>query len=247
MSSSSIKKSKKSKKEKQNKTDNVFLYALFNIRNIVMDMLSDRGYTESIKKNYSDITFDEFEKLYTEQNINIYAYKTENDITTQCIVYFVDPNSMAGKNKQQFGVLASSIEKTFAKDSNINLIFIADDKEVNPQMSNIEKYVSSYNLTYNEINPSEYRMIAELFNYSAVSINITKHDLVPIHILLKDEEVEAVLREKSVGKNNLPKIEDTDPICKYYGGKIGDVFKIFRKSPTTGISPPVYRVVVKGA
>ena len=77
-----------------------------------------------------------------------------------------------------------------------------------------------------------------------LKIDIAGHWLVPEHRIMKNEEVEALLKEKHCNKEDLPKILDTDPMVLFLGAKAGDVLEIKRNSPTAGISY-YYRVVVK--
>ncbi|HPJ29933.1 MAG TPA: DNA-directed RNA polymerase subunit H [Methanothrix sp.] len=69
------------------------------------------------------------------------------------------------------------------------------------------------------------------------------HELVPAHILLSPEESGAVLKSYGVDSAQLPKIHVNDPVVKEIGGKVGDVVKIIRKSPTSGESV-FYRLVI---
>ena len=55
--------------------------------------------------------------------------------------------------------------------------------------------------------------------------NVTKHHYVPSHVLLNEKEAEIIY--DSYGKN-LPLIDKSDIIVRYYGGKIGNIFKIIR-------------------
>ncbi len=55
--------------------------------------------------------------------------------------------------------------------------------------------------------------------------NVTKHHYVPSHVLLNENEAEIIYN--SYGKN-LPLIDKSDIIVRYYGGKIGNIFKIIR-------------------
>jgi DNA-directed RNA polymerase I, II, and III subunit RPABC1 len=81
--------------------------------------------------------------------------------------------------------------------------------------------------------------------------NITKHMLVPKHILLTQQERRELLLELNKKNNSLkliPKIYDTDPISKYYGAKVGQIFKIMRESLFDDVIAKksiFYRVVVK--
>ncbi|MEM2934864.1 MAG: DNA-directed RNA polymerase subunit H [Candidatus Thermoplasmatota archaeon] len=74
-------------------------------------------------------------------------------------------------------------------------------------------------------------------------MDILKHILVPQHEVLKEEEVEKLLKAYNISKENLPRIIVDDPVVKAIGAKEGDVIKIIRNSPTAGKSV-VYRLVV---
>jgi len=75
-------------------------------------------------------------------------------------------------------------------------------------------------------------------------LEIDKHELVPKHILITEREKEEVLQKYGITLRQLPRISIDDPAVKSMNGKIGDVVKIFRKSPTAGESI-YYRVIVK--
>mgnify|MGYP000244581382 CR=1 FL=1 len=77
-----------------------------------------------------------------------------------------------------------------------------------------------------------------------MKIDILKHKLVPHHEILKEEEVEKLLKTYGVKKEQLPKMLIDDPVAKAINAKEGDVIKIIRKSPTAGVSI-AYRVVSK--
>ncbi len=78
-----------------------------------------------------------------------------------------------------------------------------------------------------------------------LSIDITKHDLVPKHTVLNENEKTELLGKYGINIAQLPRILVTDPVILAIQGKIGDVVKIARKSQTAGESV-YYRVVVKG-
>ncbi|MHA1743110.1 MAG: DNA-directed RNA polymerase subunit H [Candidatus Heimdallarchaeota archaeon] len=76
-------------------------------------------------------------------------------------------------------------------------------------------------------------------------INIEKHELVPKHIILNDQEKEEVLKKYGITLKQLPRILVSDPAIKDLNVKPGTVIKIIRKSPTAG-ETVYYRVAVKG-
>ena len=74
--------------------------------------------------------------------------------------------------------------------------------------------------------------------------NILKHELVPEHIILNENEKKKFLEKFKIKTGNLPKIFTTDPVVKALNAKEGDVLKIIRKSETSGTSI-YYRIVIK--
>lgn len=67
--------------------------------------------------------------------------------------------------------------------------------------------------------------------------NLPVHVDIPQHILLSPAEASAVPDWAS-----LPEINGSDPNSRYYGAKINDIFKIIRKSTTSGCTV-LYRLV----
>lgn len=85
----------------------------------------------------------------------------------------------------------------------------------------------------------------------AAIYNILKHDMVPGHFLLTDEETEKVLKDLNITKDQLPKIKENDAAIEvlkdiYGRDKVteGSVIKIIRKSETME-DFVVYRLVTK--
>ena len=73
--------------------------------------------------------------------------------------------------------------------------------------------------------------------------DVMSHQLVRKHEILSEAESEKALKHFSLKKDQLPKILITDPCVKRISGKVGDIIKITRESPTAGISV-FYRVVI---
>lgn len=84
----------------------------------------------------------------------------------------------------------------------------------------------------------------ELFTLMELQYNITKHKLVPKHELLGEDFKEKLVKKYHlVSSKQLPKIQVTDPVSRYFGAMEGEVFKITRISETAG-KYITYRVVI---
>lgn len=89
---------------------------------------------------------------------------------------------------------------------------------------------------------SQYHPNFELFHTNKFFLNVTKHSIVPQHIMMTDKERKAIFETKNMSLATCPKILSDDPVNLYYNGVPGTVYKIIRESK--GI---YFRVVVGGS
>jgi DNA-directed RNA polymerase subunit H (RpoH/RPB5) len=97
-------------------------------------------------------------------------------------------------------------------------------------------------ITKEKMSQNNTKMIASLklniqiFDIKQLQFNISHHELVPKHEVIRDEnEVKDILERFMIKtKFQLPIILKTDAMAKYLGLKNGDIVKISRVSPTAG-------------
>ena len=74
-----------------------------------------------------------------------------------------------------------------------------------------------------------------IFWINQLTFNVTEHHLVPKHEIISQEELDQLIKNLNIKNvNSLPSIKMTDPISKFYGIKEGQVFKITRRSESSG-------------
>ncbi len=73
--------------------------------------------------------------------------------------------------------------------------------------------------------------------------SLLDHELIPKHEIMSEDELKSVLNQYKIGKEQLPKIKDDDPIIQEIGAQVGEVVKITRNSQTAG-EAYYYRLVI---
>ena len=104
----------------------------------------------------------------------------------------------------------------------------------------LNDYPSS--ITYQALQKKELELAAkegfiQIFLMQELMYNPTKHELVPKHEKMNNEDVKVLMENlKLKAKTQLPFIQKTDVIARWLGIQSGDVVKITRYSPTSGKS-----------
>ena len=111
--------------------------------------------------------------------------------------------------------------------------------------SDVHKFVIINRLSDRAVKQILEHKNTEVFTMDELLIVVIDHYLVPQHILLSPEEKENYLTTFNHQIRDMKKILLNDPIAKFYGAKVGDMFKIIRPSITAGKDID-YRIVIPG-
>ncbi|KAI9208673.1 RNA polymerase Rpb5, C-terminal domain-containing protein [Polychytrium aggregatum] len=182
----------------------------------IRELVRDRGYLVSTAE--LEMSLDEFRETYSknrhiDRQSLIFAAGRENDENDKLLVFFAEDESVGIKPIKR--ICERMIVEGVVKGI---LIY---QKQLTP----------SANKVVQELAP-KYQL--ELFMESELLVNITKHTLVPDHEVLTVEEKKTLLARYRLKETQLPRIQRTDPIARYYGLQRGQVVKIIRPSETAG-------------
>ena len=86
----------------------------------------------------------------------------------------------------------------------------------------------------------------EVFRIMEVIKDISKHHLVPKHILLSKDEANTVMSEYKLNKKDMGRIYIDDPMARYLYAQKDDVIQVIRENINSGYST-YYRLVVLGS
>ena len=184
------------------------------------EMITDRGYT--IPLTFMTAENNDFYTLY--QNIDSQAGFNNYDILgtkgdKRLLVKFTLDKDVV--NRQDIITFRNSVNDTYGE--NTDIIYVVKTKP--------------NTFVYKEIKEND-----EIFLTSELVFNRTKHRLVPKHVLMSEVEKRDVLSTYDCRDTQIPRMVTSDYIARYFGAKAGEMFKIYRPSPSSGVYI-TYRVV----
>ncbi|KAI9116236.1 hypothetical protein K1719_013166 [Acacia pycnantha] len=194
------------------------LNRLFKVRRTVMQMLKDRGYlVTDLEINMSK---DDFKLKYTENltREDLFISRTKkNDPSDKIYVFFLEKRP----------------EKTMVGTDAIKTCILSmESEEVYKAILVVQPKLTHFALQFFAEKSSKLHL--ETFQESELLVNVTKHVLVPEHKVLTNSEKKTLLERYTIKESQLPRIQVTDPVARYYGLEGGQVVRITRRSETSG-------------
>lgn len=191
--------------------DSLSLDHIARVHTVVLEMYQDRGYNIESLKEQMNLTAEELGRLIDNNVDNLrplWFIITKGSIATAgiySIVPWVD--------------VSASIAMYLDQEAVQKCLFVYFGGPAAP--------CKSERRTINDVE-------IDIHDYSRFLINPTKHRLVPKHTILSDTEKARVLADLRVTEAQIPLIQATDPIMRWYDAKPGDLIRVTRTLSGTG-------------
>ncbi|WFD31053.1 DNA-directed RNA polymerases II 24 kDa polypeptide (RNA polymerase II subunit 5) [Malassezia sp. CBS 17886] len=189
---------------------------LWRINRTIHELVADRGY--EVSEEEINVDFDSFKAemstngVVDRNRMNFFTSHRDNPEERLFVFYATERNVGVKTMRQFINVLE---EKSITRG-----IIIWSDK----MTSAAKKVIEAMRL----------QLVLEDFEEAYLLVNITHHQLVPKHEVLSAEEKAALLERYRLKESQLPRIQQVDPVARYFGLSRGQVVKITRPSETSG-------------
>lgn len=214
-------------------TPHAELYKLYRTRRTSLQMLKHRGY--SVLQEQLTQTSEDFKKEHGSQPaetlrkaLSILAAKA-SDPSQKIIVFF---------EAKKLGIMdLRGFSERMKADAAKRAIVVAQAPRNENKLGTPKFFEEVATLN------AEGEVHIEVFDAKMLLVNITEHTLVPKHVVMTPQQVQELLAKYKLKPTQLPRIQQTDPVARYYGLARGQVVKIIRQSETAG-RYVTYRIVV---
>jgi len=192
---------------------------LWRVRKTVFKMLADRGYyvipsnLEETKEEFAENFKQVQEDGGGRERFIILVHKAQHR-DQQMIVFFPEENKRVGV--KPIRVLAEKMDERGIKEA-----ILVVRQPLTP-------------LARTAIQEAMAKMRIEVFAENELIVNITDHELVPQHVVLSEQEKQQLLSRYKLKPTQLPRVQITDPVARYFGMQRDQVVKIIRASETAG-------------
>ncbi|XP_076462748.1 DNA-directed RNA polymerases I, II, and III subunit RPABC1 [Babylonia areolata] len=208
--------------------DDQEIYKLWRIRKTIMQLCHDRGYL--VTQDELDQNLEQFKATYGDKpsegrpkRKDLIVLVAHNDNPTdQMFVFFPDEPKVGIKTIKAYC-------QQMQQDNIMKAVIVVQTGMTPSAKQALVEMAPKY--------------ILEQFIETELLVNITEHMLVPEHVVMTTEEKTELLARYKLKESQLPRIQQGDPVARYFGLKRGQVVKIIRPSETAGRYVS-YRLVV---
>ena len=192
--------------------------------NNLSEMLEDRN--DFPIENLKNITTDEF---YGNEPVIVYSNKicviiALNQESKKNVIAKLKPDKKVNKTTEEIDVFK---EFVLEHKKYTNYIVVFDELTTADN-----KLLVTFDKTLNKIDG-----LLSVFMFSDLHFNPTRHHLVDKHTKLNKDEIKDIMTQYNIKyKTQLPIILKSDPISKWLGIRPGDIVKIDRYNPNSGLT-----------
>jgi len=189
---------------------------LYRAYKTIHEMVHDRGYL--VSQNELDMTLQQFQEKYAQTGVVereslTFLVQKKDDPADSLLVFFPADETVGVKPIRKYTERMSSQEVLKG--------IIVYQKNLTPSAQKVITQMAP-------------KYLIEIFSDSELLVNITRHSLVPKHVVLTNDEKKMLLERYKLKELQLPRIQPSDPVARYYGLRKGQVVKILRSSETAG-------------
>lgn len=220
---------------------------------------SHRQFNSGIKEwvntsivSMTDKTIHEGNQIWENEDSNILIHYTLYKIKNDYIILLLNQlitDVCQYTNKKSILIIVAPSEKKIS--SNVKKTLLKFDRLHSATNTSNQIEIGNKRITVNTIGDKHVYPIIEFFSIATLQADPTEHVLTPKHTLIKDESFKLALRNqisrytvKPYDEENyiektlyelLPLMTYDDPIAKWFGANIGDIFLIERSQPYKSI------------
>lgn len=195
---------------------------IYNARKYLLEILEYRGFNTD---DYSNFTFNEIAIQYENNQLDLLL---NNESQKKIYVKFYVNKNLKSQTIYDLVNDLHNLEEILS--INDDLIIVIND-EPNDTIKQTVKDIYIANNIY-----------ISVLNINRLQFNILKHDMVPKHTVLNEDEANHVKKMYNIlNDNQIPDISYFSPVSLVLGIRPGDLVKIDRKSKTA-INSEFYRI-----
>lgn len=196
------------------------------VRRTCLEMLRDRKYL--VDPAEIEMSKEEFSRKFVGPDKNvifsqltIVSQKADDEVDKIVVYFVVGDGGLSSEGKIGVQVLKGYLSSISDKSMK-SAIFVTRAPMPPASKRAIAEFMSAK------------RLAIELFIDAELLVNITQHELVPQHVPLAENEKQQLLERYKLRDTQLPRMQISDPVARYFGLRRGQVVKIVRESETAG-------------